>query len=150
MSHSSYNYTRVLREAGFRVTDQREVILDAICLGAGHSTLKEIFLRAQERIPSLDRSSVYRTLKLFMELGLVVAGVSSEGEDVYEIAQAHPHHHLICRQCGTEQEIAHDVIQGLYDAMRERYRFRITSDHMVLFGICEHCGETAVRIAVSG
>jgi Fe2+ or Zn2+ uptake regulation protein len=47
MAHTSLNYSRVLREAGYRVTDQREVILDAVCAGGGHSTLKEIFLRAQ-------------------------------------------------------------------------------------------------------
>jgi Fur family ferric uptake transcriptional regulator len=141
MAHTSLNYCRVLREAGFRVTDQREVILDAVCAGSGHSTLKEIYLRAQERITSLDRSSVYRALKLFVELGLVVAGVNIDGEDVYEITQADPHHHLICRQCGAEQEIAHDVIEGLYAAMHERYRFRVTSDHLVLFGVCARCDE---------
>jgi Fur family ferric uptake transcriptional regulator len=139
MAHSSLNYSRVLREAGYRVTDQREVILDAACAGGGHSTLKEIFVRAQRVIPSLDRSSVYRALKLFVELGLVVAGVNSDGEDIYEIAQAQPHHHLICRGCGGEHEIPHDVVEELYGAMLGRYRFRVTSDHLVLFGYCAAC-----------
>lgn len=139
MAHTRLDYCRVLRDAGYRVTEQREVILDAVCAGGGHSTLKEIYLRAQGRTPSLDRSSVYRALKLFVELGLVVAGVSNEGEDVYEVPQVHRHHHLICRQCGGEHEIAHDLVEGLYAAMRERYRFRATSDHLILFGICEQC-----------
>jgi Fur family ferric uptake transcriptional regulator len=147
MAHSSLNYSRVLRKAGYRVTDQREVILDAVCAGGGHSTLKEVYARAQQVIPSLDRSSVYRALKLFVELGLVMAGVSSDGEDVYEIAQAQPHHHLICRGCGGEREIPHDVIEELYGVMLERYCFRVTSDHLVLFGQCAACIEADQRSA---
>lgn len=150
MGHTSLNYSRVLREAGYRVTDQREVILDAVCAGSGHSTLKAIYLRAQRVMPSLDRSSVYRALKLFVELGLVVAGVRSDGEDVSEIPQAHPHHHLVCRQCGAEREIAHDVIEGLYATMQARYRFRVTSDHLVLFGHCADCTDSAPTSASRG
>jgi Fur family ferric uptake transcriptional regulator len=143
MAHTSLNYSRVLREAGYRVTDQREAILDAVCAAGGHATLKEIYLRAQYVLPSLDRSSVYRTLKLFVELGLVVDGVNSEGEDVYEIPHAHPHHHFVCRVCGGEQEIAHDLVEDLYMAMQQRYGFRVTSDHLVLFGTCAACADDA-------
>lgn len=143
MAHTSLNTSQVLRAAGYRVTDQREVILDAVCTGGGHSTLKAIYLRAQRVIPSLDRSSVYRTLKLFVELGLVVSGVSSDGEDVYEIPQRQPHHHLICRQCGDEREIAHDMVEALYAAMQARYDFRVTSNHLVLFGLCASCAAVA-------
>lgn len=150
MGHTSLNYSRVLRKAGYRVTEQREVILDAVCAGGGHSTLKEIYLRAQREIPSLDRSSVYRALKLFVALGLVVSGVRSDGEDVYEIPQAHPHHHLICRACGGEHEIAHDVVEELYVAMHERYRFRVTSDHLVLFGICACCADHEAHSSTAG
>jgi Fe2+ or Zn2+ uptake regulation protein len=61
MSHSSRNYSRVLREAGYRITEQREVILDAVCAGSGHSTLKEIFVRAQHVSPrsTFPRSIVH-------------------------------------------------------------------------------------------
>jgi Fe2+ or Zn2+ uptake regulation protein len=133
----------VLREAGYRVTEQREAILDAVCASGGHSTLKAIYLRAQEVLPSLDRSSVYRALKLFVDLGLVVAGLNSDGEAIYEIAQPQPHHHLICRVCGAEHEIAHDMIESLYTAIAARYAFQVTSDHLVLFGICAECAACA-------
>jgi Fur family transcriptional regulator, ferric uptake regulator len=150
MAHTSLNYSRVLREAGYRVTDQREVILDAVCAGGGHSTLKEIFLRAQRAIPSLDRSSVYRTLKLFVELGLVVAGVNSDGEDVYEIPRPQPHHHLVCRRCGCEHEVAHDLVEGLYAAVQARYNFQVTSDHLVLFGLCAGCAAREGQAEAAG
>lgn len=139
MAHTSLNYSRMLRDAGYRVTDQREVILDAVCAGGGHSTLKEIYLRAQLAIPSLDRSSVYRTLKLFVELGLVVSGLNSDGEDIYEIPRPQRHHHLVCRQCGGEDEIAHDLVEGLYTAVQARCGFQATSDHLVIFGLCAAC-----------
>jgi Fur family transcriptional regulator, ferric uptake regulator len=139
MSHTSRNYSRILRDAGYRVTDQREVILDAVCAGGGHSTLKEIFARAQNAIPSIDLSSVYRTLKLFVDVGLVVIGMTSDGEAVYEIPQDHPHHHLICQRCGAESEMTHDIIETLFATLKERYGFTTTSNHLVFFGICEHC-----------
>ncbi len=66
--------------------------------------------------PTIDRSSLYRTLKLFVELGLVVSAETANGETIYEIPKPHRHHHLICRQCGTEQEIDEDV---LAEALRE-------------------------------
>jgi Fe2+ or Zn2+ uptake regulation protein len=139
MSHDQINYSRILRDAGHRLTEQREVILEAVCQGGGHSTLKEIYSRANQANPSLDRSSVYRALKLFVELGIVVAGVNSDGEAIYEVAQPHPHHHLICRRCGEESAIDHTIIQALYTTMEHRYHFRVTSDHLVLFGFCEAC-----------
>jgi Fur family transcriptional regulator, ferric uptake regulator len=143
MSHTAMNYSRMLRDAGYRVTDQREVILDAVCAGGGHATLKAIFARAQAALPSLDRSSVYRTLKVFVELGLVVAGVNSDGDDVYEIPQAEPHHHILCRACGAEHAIAHAVVETLFAEVRARYRFHVTSDHLMLVGVCDQCATAA-------
>lgn len=139
MSHQTMDYERVIRAAGHRVTSQRIFILDAVCEGHGHTTLGEIYARVREVDPSIDRSTLYRTLKLFVDLGLVVSANTGDGEIYYEIAKRRRHHHLVCRGCGTQHEIEHDVMQGMFDQLLEQYGFRAETDHIVLFGICADC-----------
>jgi Fe2+ or Zn2+ uptake regulation protein len=102
MTHHNTDYQSILRAAGHRVTPQRVLILDSVCAAGGHTTLGEVYARAHHIDPSLDRSTLYRTLKLLVELGLVVSADTGDGEMYYEIAKSHRHHHLVCRQCGKE------------------------------------------------
>lgn len=139
MSHETMDYEGILHAAGHRVTLQRVMILDAVCEGGGHTTLPEIHARLHAADPTIDRSSLYRTLKLFAELGLVVSAENPRGETVYEIPKGEPHHHLICRVCGGEQEIGHAAVEAMIARVREQYRFQIDVDHLVLYGLCESC-----------
>jgi len=139
MSHYKLNYEDVIRAAGHRVTNQRVLILDAVCEGTGHSTVGQIYARTRARDRSIDRSTIYRTLKLFVELGLVLSADTGSGELVYEIAKPHHHHHLVCRQCGKEQEVGQEVMQSMFEQVEREYQFRVDTDHLVLFGLCSTC-----------
>lgn len=139
MSHYTTDYEEIIRAAGHRVTPQRVFILDAVCEGGGHTSLGEIYTRVHQLDPTIDRSTLYRTLKLFVDLGLVVSADTGTGETYYEIAKSHPHHHLVCRRCGKEQEIEHTVMQRMFDQVFQEYGFKPATDHMVLFGLCEDC-----------
>lgn len=77
MSHENIDYEGVLRRAGYRVTRQRLIILDAVCEGGGHTTLKEVFSRVRIVDDTIDQSSLYRALKLFVDLGLVVSATTA-------------------------------------------------------------------------
>lgn len=104
MSHFDIDYVSIIHNAGHRVTPQRLTILDTVCEGDGHTTMGEIYARARLVDQSIDRSTVYRTLKFFLELGLVVSADMGDGETYYEIAK--PHHHLVlfgvCGECRSE------------------------------------------------
>ncbi len=139
MSHENMDYEGIMHRAGHRVTPQRVMILDAVCEGGGHTTLKQIFTRLQKMDDRIDRSSVYRTLKLFVALGLVVSAETPAGEAVYEIPKPKPHHHLICRTCGKEQEIGQEAMDGMFAFVEQRYGFKAETDHLVLHGICAAC-----------
>lgn len=143
MTHDTMDYEGIIRAAGHRVTLQRVIILDAVCAGGGHTTLKNIAARLRAMDPSIDRSSLYRTLKLFVELGLVISADAPDGETVYEIPKPRKHHHLICRMCGREQEIGDEAIVGMIETVRERYGFTIAMDHLVLHGLCVQCHDPA-------
>ena len=139
MSHDNLDYEGILRRAGHRVTRQRLHILDAVCEGHGHTTLKQIYTRACEADASIDRSSLYRTLKLFAEVGLVFVAVTPDGETYYEIPKPHAHHHLVCRKCGAELEIGPDAAQRMFETLYQQYHFKADADHLVLQGLCAGC-----------
>jgi len=139
MSHYKLNYEDVIRAAGHRVTNQRVLILDAVCEGAGHSTLGQIYARTRMMDRSIDRSTIYRTLKLFVELGLVLSADTGSGELVYEIAKPQHHHHLVCKRCGKEQEVGQEIMQFMFDQIEREYQFHVDTDHLVLFGLCSDC-----------
>jgi Fur family ferric uptake transcriptional regulator len=82
-------------------------------------------------------------LKLFVALGLVVSAETPTGETVYEIPKPTPHHHLICRGCGKEQEIGQDAMDGSFVLIARRYGFRVQTDHLVLYGLCAECQNTS-------
>jgi len=141
MSHFELDYVSIIHSAGHRVTPQRLLILDAVCDAAGHTTLGEIYARARVVDPSIDRSTLYRTLKFFVDLGLVVSADMHDGETYYEIARPNPHHHLVCRHCGKKSEIDHVMIQPMFDQINQEYGFKIDTHHLVFFGICADCQE---------
>lgn len=142
MSHESVDFFEILHRGGYRVTPQRLVILDAVCAGNGHTTLGEIYVRTKRMDPSIDRSTLYRALGLFEQVGLVVSADLGTGEKVYEIAESENHYHLICRECGHTELIDHDLIQPLFEKLEQRYRFSIQTDHHVIFGTCPDCQES--------
>jgi len=125
--------------AGHRVTRQRAMILDAVCAGSGHTSLGEVYARVRKADLSIDRSTVYRALHLFVEVGLVLAADTGAGETVFEIVKPLPHHHLVCRACGREVEIGEEALRAMIDHVRLSHGFRVTTDHLVLFGRCADC-----------
>ena len=139
MAHDNMDYEDILHRAGHRVTRQRLHILDAVCEGGGHTTLKQVYARVREADASIDRSSLYRTLKLFAEVGLVVVAVTPDGETYYEIPKSQAHHHLVCRNCGVEAEIGPDAALRMFEEIYRQHQFKVNADHLVLQGLCAGC-----------
>src|SRR3989304_4618580 len=99
MPHHQWNYAALMRERGFRVTPQRQLILDAICEGDGHTTPDEIYERVRARTPHVNRATVYRTLDFLCEMRLVVAAQIG-GHMGFGIAGGGTHHHPASRHRG--------------------------------------------------
>ena len=140
MSHERLNWEHILAARGHRVTPQRELVLDAICVAERHSTtLGEIHARVRRRDGTVDRSTVYRALHLFTQLGLVVQTTGADGEARFEIAASEPHHHLVCSRCGREQLIESPEIARAFRLIADRVGFRVTTEHLTLNGVCAAC-----------
>src|SRR5687768_12001093 len=94
MTHNQLRWEETLWNAGHRVTRQRALILEAICAGDGHTPLGEVYARVRKVDRTIDRSTVYRAIRLFVDLGVVVAADTGDGETYYEVSRLAPHHHL--------------------------------------------------------
>lgn len=132
---------KTVRERGFRFTPQRQYILDAICESGGHITPDDIYRRVKAKLPTVNRATVYRNVDFLCEIRLVVAAQIGR-KMYYEMADSDPHHHLVCRNCNDIVEIKHNTVKGLFSKIQREASFQVDMDHLVLFGLCEHCQKT--------
>ena len=128
-----------LRAIGQRATPQRLLILGAFQTPGEHLTAEEVFDRVGPLSPAVNRSTVYRTLELFRDLGLITETDLGGGVRQFELLDGPRHHHLICRNCEHMIELDDEIIAPLRDHVRTKYGFKVTIDHLALFGLCSYC-----------
>ena len=115
------------------------LILGAFASQGEHLTAEEVYARVEHFAPAVNRSTVYRTLELFRDLGLITETDLGGGVRHFELLVGGRHHHLICRDCHAMIELADDLVQPLRDDIRARYGFDPNIDHLALFGRCAEC-----------
>jgi Fur family ferric uptake transcriptional regulator len=127
-----------LRARGLRLTAQRQLVLEAV-RELGHATPEQIHAAVREVAAGVNITTVYRTLELLEELGLVIHTHLSHGSPTYHSAgQAHVH--LVCRSCGAVDEIAPALLGPLAARLEEERGFLVDIGHVALFGLCAKCG----------
>lgn len=132
-------FAKYLKEKHLRVTPQREKILEVFLESEGHLSMEELFLLVRQQDRSIGQVTVYRTLKLLCEAGLASALNFEEGMVRYEPMTMHHHDHLVCEKCGKKVEFMDREIEGRQKALCREFGFRLTTHHMVLYGICSDC-----------
>src|SRR5919112_975793 len=131
-----------LRARGYRLTPQRQLVLEAV--GAlGHATPEEIVTEVRRTASGVNISTVYRTLELLEELGLVRHKHLGHGAPTYSVAGDDDHVHLVCRECGTVEEASRDVIADVVERLSQTKGFRVDIGHFALFGTCRSCAGEA-------
>jgi Fur family ferric uptake transcriptional regulator len=127
-----------LRARGYRLTPQRQLVLEAV--GAlGHATPEEIVTEVRRTASGVNISTVYRTLELLEELGLVRHTHLGHGAPTYSVAGDDDHVHLVCRECGEVEEASRDLVAGVVDGMAAVKGFHVDIGHFALFGTCRAC-----------
>ncbi|MBN1640849.1 MAG: transcriptional repressor [Anaerolineae bacterium] len=135
-------FARKLRERGLRLTPQRELVLSALHATEGLATADAIYAQVHSVASAVDVSTVYRTLDLLQELGLVACIDMGDGERRYELLGVHgPHVHLICRACGEVSGIDLAEAQPLAAHLEERYGFVADLAHLSITGLCRSCAQ---------
>lgn len=131
----------VLGELGYRLTPQRLMIAEAVEREREHFSAEEVYARVRQSYPHLNISTVYRTLELLADLGLVTRTDLGEGRVQYHAIGHSQHHHLICQSCGRRLEPDDGLLKPLEQAILEAYGFRAQIVHFAIFGLCQACQE---------
>ncbi len=137
-------FVQQLRKRGFRLTPQREIILSVLHEIKGWATADEIYRRVQTISTSVDISTVYRTLDLLQELGLVSCVDAGEDQRRYELLGIHgPHLHLICQACGQVIGADLEIAQAFGERLQAEHGFRPALEHLSIPGLCPACAAAA-------
>ena len=133
---------QALRARGLRVTAQRALILETLAGMRGHRSAQEVFDQAAPSLPGLNLATVYRTLELMYQVGLVdVLTAGSEVQRYTFRGGRHKHAHLVCRRCGRMLEADLGLIEELRRGIEAQSGFVIDDHHLALNGLCSECSE---------
>ncbi len=130
-----------LREQGLRLTPQRELILQAV-EELRHATPDEVLAHVRSRAGSVNASTVYRTLEVLEELGLVRHTHLSDRAPTYHSTTEHEHVHVVCRRCHSVRSYDPAVVAPLVAALGAD-GFTVDVGHLAVFGVCADCSAAA-------
>ena len=131
------DWRMALREKGYRLTPQRELILGAVD-ALGHATPDEVLAHVQQTVSTINASTVYRTLEVLEELGLVRHAHLSDRAPTYHSTRGHAHFHLVCRGCGEVISVDTEEAAPFVDVLARR-GFAPDLGHLAVFGRCARC-----------
>jgi Fur family transcriptional regulator, ferric uptake regulator len=127
-----------LRESGHRLTPQRELVLAAVET-LGHATPDEVYAEVRTHSSAINLSTVYRTLELLDDLGLIHHAHLSDRAPTYHSTSGHEHSHLICRSCRRVISVERDDMEAALGALAQRHDFGPDYGHLTIFGTCADC-----------
>jgi Fur family transcriptional regulator, ferric uptake regulator len=127
-----------LRDRGYRLTPQRELILEAVNT-LGHATPDEVLAEVRRHSSAVNASTIYRTLEVLEELGLVRHAHLSDRAPTYHSVTGHEHFHLVCRNCRRVVSVEPTVAEPLLDRLSADFAFQADVGHLTIFGRCTSC-----------
>ncbi len=134
----SQTWDDTLRASGYRVTPQRQLVLEAVTR-LEHATPEEIYAAVKQTAVGVNLSTVYRTLELLEQIGLVTHTHLGHGAHRYHLASDAQHVHLVCRGCGGITQLDPAAVGSLVRALDDDYGFETDVGHLTVFGLCSGC-----------
>lgn len=126
---------KLCAERGMRMTDQRRVVARVLSQAQDHPDVEELYRRASAVDPNISIATVYRTVRLFEEAGVVEKHDFGDGRSRYEEAKGDHHDHLIDTRSGQVIEFFDDEIEKLKSAIAERLGYRLIGHKLELYGV---------------
>jgi Fur family ferric uptake transcriptional regulator len=127
-----------LRSAGYKITPPRLAVLEVIAQKGEHLNPNEILEQAKTIHAAIGRATVYRTLELLTQLGVVRPIYVGESGPTYIRADGN-HHHIVCSRCGRVVDFDQCVADGMTAELADRFGFAITSHLLEFYGLCADC-----------
>jgi Fur family transcriptional regulator, ferric uptake regulator len=132
------DWQQLLRDKGYRLTPQRELVLSAVDR-LGHATPDEVLTAVREQSAAVNISTVYRTLDLLEQLGLVRHTHLTDRAPTYHSTSTPQHVHLVCRGCQEVIDASPAEFEHLSATLREQHGFEPDIGHLTVFGRCAGC-----------
>ena len=133
-------FRRFLRSKGLRFTSERERVLEEASSVHEHFEAEDLLFRMRQHGHRVSKATVYRTLTLLVQCGLLREVIFGERHSHYEHILGHRHHdHLICLKCGKIIEFTDETIEQLQQKICERYQFDPLQHRLEIRGTCEQC-----------
>ena len=133
-------FEKYLKTKGLSLTRERKAILNQVFAIDGHLEADDIFLRLRKAKKDVSRATVYRTLGLLVDSGLVRKVYLGEDHIHYEHTFGHTHHdHLVCIKCGKVIEFSDKKIEERQSKICQANRFKEVSHTVQIFGYCKEC-----------
>ena len=130
-----------LRLKGHRLTPQRLIVLSIISSSSGHMGVDEVFQLAKKSYPYMDIATVYRTLHLFKELGVVTeVAIGDRLHFEFTDPDGH-HHHMVCRSCDGVFNLSPHYLAEFLDTLNKEFGFEPDLEHFAVTGVCAGCQE---------
>lgn len=144
MSHAdtgeSRKFEELLRQKGLRFTYERRYIFEEVSRLKDHFDADSLYARFKQKNLRISRDTVYRTIPLLLESGVIQKSVGAGKGEFFERMSSKGHHdHMICIRCGKVIEFVCEEIEELQHKLCDKYRFRLTFHDHRLFGICSSC-----------
>ncbi len=127
-----------LRDQGFRITPQRQLVLEAV-EHLRHGTPEEILVEVQRTASGVNLSTIYRTLEVLEEVGLVTHAHIGHGPPTYHSVDDDVHIHLVCDRCGKVESVPASAATALVEALEADFGFRTDISHVSMHGLCGDC-----------
>lgn len=131
--------TEKIAAHGFRKTAARRAILSALVEAGGHITADDLTAHVRKVHPRVGRMTVYRTLELLCELGVLRPIYQGTGAAQYVFMDQGSHHHLICNLCGTAIDFERCGSEALGKVLGDRHNFEIQAHLLEFYGVCQAC-----------
>jgi Fur family ferric uptake transcriptional regulator len=134
--------SKALQAGGYRLTRARQAIFQALVDSGGHVSADDIAEVVRREAPNVGRMTVYRTLDLLRQLGLVQPVYQGTGAAHYILMDEGHHHHLVCSQCDRVVEFEECIAQEMSNLLGERFDFQIQGHLLEFYGLCPACQST--------
>jgi len=135
------DYTEVmdlLRERGLRMTPQRRAIVSEVMRTQGHISPTVVARKVQGEMPGVNASTVYRTLTLLEEVGVLQHSHLETGAEYHKADEAQ-HVHLTCRRCGHDDALSVNETGKLAGLIHTHHGFQADLTHFAITGLCREC-----------
>jgi Fur family ferric uptake transcriptional regulator len=132
------DWERRLREQGFRITPQRQFVLEAV-ERLRHGTPEEILVEVQRTASGVNLSTIYRTLEVLEDVGLVTHAHIGHGSPTYHAVDEDMHIHLVCDRCAAVVSVPAGEAKGFVARLESGYGFHTDISHVSVHGLCDSC-----------